>query len=87
MVIGREKDGRLIISLNGEITSYNAPEVEEQIQNIRKAYPTAIQFSSLPACIMLTWALVWSIRSRFRYSLEFLMISAPPSGAGVWLLP
>ena len=32
MVKGREEDGRLIISLAGETTSFNASSVEEQIQ-------------------------------------------------------
>ena len=39
MVKGREEDGRLIISLAGEITSFNASSVEEQIQEIRKGHP------------------------------------------------
>ena len=35
MVQGREENGRLIISLSGEIDSTNAPEVEAQINKIR----------------------------------------------------
>ena len=39
MVKSRETDGKLIISLSGEINTFNAPLVEEQIQKIREAHP------------------------------------------------
>ena len=39
MVKGREEDGRLIISLAGEINTFNASQVEEQIQKIREEHP------------------------------------------------
>lgn len=38
MVQGREENGKLIIALAGEIDSSNAPQVEDQIREIRKAH-------------------------------------------------
>ena len=39
MVQGKEENGKLIITLTGTIDSSNAPEVDGQIQELRKAYP------------------------------------------------
>ena len=39
MVQSREDNGRLIISLSGEIDSSNAQEVETRIYEIRQQYP------------------------------------------------
>ena len=39
MIQGREENGRLIISLSGQIDSSNAPQVEAQISEIRRKHP------------------------------------------------
>ena len=39
MVLSREEGGKLIISLTGKIDSFNAPEVETQLQALSKAHP------------------------------------------------
>ena len=39
MVQGKEENGKLIITLTGKIDSSNAPEVDGQIQELRKACP------------------------------------------------
>ena len=39
MVIGREENGRLIISLSDIIDSSNARDVEEKIKKIQEAHP------------------------------------------------
>ena len=40
MVQGRKENGKLVISLSGEIDSSNAPLIEEQIHDIRRTYPS-----------------------------------------------
>ena len=42
MVHGRKENDRLIISLAGEINSFNAPQVEDQINEIREEYPCSL---------------------------------------------
>ena len=39
MIQGREANGRLVISLSGEIDSTNAPQLEKEINEIRGAHP------------------------------------------------
>ncbi len=39
MIQGREENGRLIIDLEGEIDSSNAPQVEARIREIRQSHP------------------------------------------------